>query len=69
MFPEAAMFPISTRDGLTSYRLHEQRAATMPGRVTERGFRPEVRVNGPLARRPKLHDNKEYPGARFCGHG
>ena len=27
----------------------EQRAATTNSKVTERGFRPEVRVNGPLA--------------------
>src|SRR5262245_47434677 len=52
MLPEAVMFPTSTRDGVTSYRLRtraEQRAATMPGKVTERGFRPEARVNGPVA--------------------
>jgi ketosteroid isomerase-like protein len=52
MLPEAVMFPTSTRDGVTRYRLRtraEQRAATTKSKVTERGFRPDVRVNGPLA--------------------
>ena len=52
MLPEAVMFPTSTRDGVTRYRLRtraEQRAAPVTRRVTERGFRPEARVNGPVA--------------------
>jgi ketosteroid isomerase-like protein len=52
MLPEAVIFPTSTRDGETRYRLRtraEQRASTQRSRVTERGFRPEVRVDGPVA--------------------
>ena len=52
MLAEAVMFPTSTRDGVARYRLRtraEQRAATVTSKVTERGFRPEARVNGPLA--------------------
>ena len=52
MLPEAVMFPTSTRDGVTRYRLRtraEQRAAPVTRKVTERGFRPEARVNGPVA--------------------
>jgi ketosteroid isomerase-like protein len=52
MLPEAVMFPTSTKDGVARYRLRtraEQRAATVTSRVTERGFRPEARVNGPVA--------------------
>jgi len=52
MLPEAVFFPTSTRDGVTRYRVRtraEQRASTPRGTITERGFRPEVRVNGPLA--------------------
>ena len=52
MLPEAVMFPTTTRDGVTRYRLRtraEQRAAPVTRRVTERGFRPEARVNGPVA--------------------
>jgi ketosteroid isomerase-like protein len=52
MLPEAVMFPTSTRDGATRYRVRtraEQRAAPVTRRVTERGFRPEARVSGPVA--------------------
>jgi hypothetical protein len=52
MLPEAILLSTGTRDGVTRYRVRsrdEQRASTPPGRVTERGFRPEVRVNGPVA--------------------
>jgi hypothetical protein len=52
MLPEAVMFPTSTRDGVTRYRVRtrvEQRATPFNAQVTERGFRPQVLVNGPLA--------------------
>jgi hypothetical protein len=52
MLPEAILFPTATRDGVTSYRVRtraEQRGATPTRKVTERGFRPEARVNGPVA--------------------
>lgn len=52
MLPEAVMFPTITRDGMTRYRVRTregQRTQKMTGVVTERGFRPEVRVNGPVA--------------------
>lgn len=51
MLPEAVMFPTSTRDGVMRYRVRtreEQRSQKVTG-VTERGFRPEVRINGPVA--------------------
>jgi hypothetical protein len=52
MLPEAVLFPTSTRDGLTRYRHRtraEQRDAPVTAAVTERGWSPEIRVNGPLA--------------------
>jgi len=53
MLPEAVMFPTGKRsDGVTGYRIRtraEQRAAPVTRKVTERGFRPEARVNGPVA--------------------
>jgi ketosteroid isomerase-like protein len=52
MLPEAVLFPTSTRDGVTRYRLRtraEQRDTPMTATVTERGWSPEARVNGPLA--------------------
>jgi SnoaL-like protein len=52
MLPEAVMFPTSTRDGVTRYWVRtraEQRAAPVTRKITERGFRPEARVNGPVA--------------------
>jgi len=51
MLPEAVEFPTSTREGVTRYSVRtrtEQREAKMTS-VTERGWSPEVRVNGPLA--------------------
>jgi hypothetical protein len=51
MVPEAVMFPTSTRDGVFRYRVRtreEQRAQPMNG-VIERGYRPEAKVNGPVA--------------------
>ena len=53
MLPEAVMFPTSTRaNGVTAYRVRtraEQRAAPVTRKITERGFRPEARVSGPIA--------------------
>lgn len=51
MVPEAVMFPTTTRDGVTTYRVRTreaQRAAPFQG-VVERGFRPEAMVNGGVA--------------------
>ena len=48
MVPEAVMFPTSTRDGVTSYRVRTraaQRDASLKGAV-ERGFKPEAWVSG-----------------------
>ncbi len=52
MLPEAVLFPTSTRDGVTRYTFRtraQQRDTPMNAVVTERGWSPEVRVNGPLA--------------------
>ncbi len=52
MLPEAVSFPTSTRDGVVRYRVRtraELRSSPPRAAITERGFRPEVRVNGPLA--------------------
>jgi len=52
MLPEAVLFPTRTRDGVTRYSVRtraEQRDAPATAKVTERGWSPEVRVNGPLA--------------------
>ncbi len=52
MVPEAVLFPTRTRDGVTVYRVRpraEQRSSPMGGKVTERGFRPDVRINGGVA--------------------
>lgn len=52
MLPEAILFPTSTREGVTRYRVRtraEERASAPRATVTERGFRPDVRVSGPLA--------------------
>lgn len=52
MLPEAVSFPTSTRDGAVRYRVRtraELRSSPPRAAITERGFRPEVRVNGPLA--------------------
>ena len=51
MVPEAVMFPTSTRDGVTVYRLRTrelQRNTPMTG-ITERGFAPQAMVNGGVA--------------------
>jgi len=52
MLPEAILFPTSTSNGVTRYGARtraQQRDAPMNASVTERGWSPEVRVNGPLA--------------------
>lgn len=52
MLPEAAAFPTVTKEGVSRYRVRtraEQRDAKPTARITERGWSPEVRVNGPLA--------------------
>ncbi len=52
MVPEAVLFPTRTQAGVTRYLVRpraEQRATPMSGKVTERGFRPEVRINGGVA--------------------
>ncbi len=52
MVPEAVLFPTRTSAGATRYRLRtraEQRATPFGGKVTERGFRPEVRISGGVA--------------------
>lgn len=52
MIPEAVMFPTSTRDGATRYAVRTreaQRTSSITGTVSERGWSPEVRVNGGVA--------------------
>lgn len=52
MLEEAMMFPSSTRDGVLQYRTRtraQQRESKFNGVITERGYRPEVRVQGPIA--------------------
>lgn len=49
--PEAVMFPTSTRDGVTTYRVRtraEQAAGSLAG-IVERGFNPTAMVNGGVA--------------------
>jgi hypothetical protein len=51
MVPEAVMFPTSTRDGLTTYRVRTrdaQRTSPLNG-VVERGFAPQAMVSGGIA--------------------
>jgi hypothetical protein len=51
MVPEAVMFPTSTRDGVTVYRVRTreaQRNAPMTG-IVERGFAPHAMVSGGVA--------------------
>jgi hypothetical protein len=51
MVPEAQMFPTSTRNGVTTYRMRTregQRNAPITGAV-ERGFNPQAMVNGGVA--------------------
>ena len=52
MVPEVVMFPTSSQGGTTRYRVRtraDQRAAPVTRKITERGFRPEARVSGPVA--------------------
>jgi hypothetical protein len=52
MVPEAVLFPTQTRDGVTRYRPRtraEQRAQPFGAKITERGFTPDVRINGGVA--------------------
>ena len=52
MLPEAITVSTGTKAGVPRYRVRtraEERAVTPRGSVTERGFRPEVRVNGTVA--------------------
>ena len=52
MLPDATLYPSRTTDGVTKARARsraEQRVATSTARITERGFRPEVRIDGPIA--------------------
>jgi len=52
MVDEAVLFPTTTRNGEFRYVVRtrsQQREAQAPGVITERGFRPEVRVAGPVA--------------------
>lgn len=51
MVPEAQMFPTSTRNGATTYRMRTregQRSSPITGAV-ERGFNPQAMVNGGVA--------------------
>ena len=51
MVPEAQMFPTSTRNGVSSYRMRtreSQRATPMTG-IVERGFGAQAMVNGGVA--------------------
>jgi hypothetical protein len=51
MVPEAILYPTSTREGATTYRVRtraEQRSMPIRG-VVERGFRPEAMVSGGVA--------------------
>ncbi len=52
MLDEAVLFPSSTRNGDFRYALRtraQQREAKSPSLITERGFRPAVHVQGPIA--------------------
>jgi hypothetical protein len=52
MLPEAITIPTGTRDGVTRYSVRtraQTRETPLKVTVTERGWNPEVRVNGPLA--------------------
>lgn len=51
MVPEAVLFPTSTRDGVTTYRVRTreaQRSGSLAG-VVERGFNPQAMVSGGVA--------------------
>ena len=52
MVEEAVLFPTTTRNGAFRYVTRtraQQRESKFDGVITERGFRPEVRVAGPVA--------------------
>ena len=52
MVDEAVLFPTTTRNGQFRYVTRtraQQRESKFNGAITERGFRPEVRVAGPVA--------------------
>ena len=52
MVDEAVLFPTTTRNGEFRYVTRtraQQRESKFNGVVTERGYRPEVRVQGPIA--------------------
>lgn len=52
MLEEAVMFPSRTRDGELRYMVRtraQQRESKFNGVITERSYRPEVRVQGPIA--------------------
>ena len=52
MVEEAVLFPSGTRDGEFRYRVRtraQQRESPFSGVITERGYRPEARVQGPIA--------------------
>ncbi len=52
MLPDATMYPSRTTNGVTrarARRLTDERALLVSAKITERGFRPEVRVDGPIA--------------------
>lgn len=52
MLDESIMFPSRTRDGELRYMVRtraQQRESKFNGVITERGYRPEVRVQGPIA--------------------
>jgi hypothetical protein len=51
MVPEAVMFPTSTRNGVTTYRVRTregQRSSPLNG-IVERGFAPQALVSGGVA--------------------
>ena len=52
MLEEAVMFPSTTRAGELRYSIRtraQQRESKFNNVITERGYRPEVRVQGPIA--------------------
>lgn len=51
MVPEAVLFPTSTRNGVTTYRVRTreaQRTGSLAG-IVERGFQPQAMVSGGIA--------------------
>ncbi len=52
MLEDAIMFPSQTRNGELRYTVRtraQQRESKFNGVITERGYRPDVRVQGPIA--------------------